>query len=83
MQLIHSNFVYSKDKNHFSVHSNSYIGIDEGKVKGIWPVIPEEYQNVQITDYIDSVIIPAFSDLHVHAPQYPNRGLYMDLLLIG
>lgn len=81
MKLIHADIVFSKDREHLEVHPDSYISVEKGKVKGIWPVIPEEYQNVPLTDYGDCVIIPAFSDLHVHAPQYLNRGLEMDLLL--
>lgn len=81
MLLIHSNIVYSKDRNNLAVYADSYIGVENGLVKGIWPEIPHEYRGLQVTEYGDKVLIPAFSDLHVHAPQYLNRGLEMDLLL--
>ena len=81
MKLIHSDIVYSEDREHMAVHPDSYIAVEKGKVKGIWPVIPEEYRSVPVTDHGNGVLIPAFSDLHVHAPQYLNRGLEMDLLL--
>ncbi|MCQ2563249.1 MAG: amidohydrolase family protein [Mogibacterium sp.] len=81
MKLIHADIVYSEDRAHLAVHPDSYIAVEKGKVKGIWPVIPEEYRNVSVTDHSGGVLIPAFSDLHVHAPQYLNRGLEMDLLL--
>lgn len=81
MKLIHADIVYSEDRAHLAVHPDSYIAVEKGKVKGIWPVIPEEYRNVPVTDHSGGVLIPAFSDLHVHAPQYLNRGLEMDLLL--
>ena len=81
MKLIHADIVYSEDREHLAVHPDSYIAVEKGKVKGIWPVIPEKYRNVPVTDHGEGVLIPAFSDLHVHAPQYLNRGLEMDLLL--
>ena len=81
MKLIHADIVYSEDREHMAVHPDSYIAVEKGKVKGIWPVIPEEYRSVPVTDHGNGVLIPAFSDLHVHAPQYLNRGLEMDLLL--
>lgn len=81
MRLIHADIVYSEDREHLAVHPDSYIAVEDGRVKGIWPVIPEEYRNVPLTDHGDAVLIPAFSDLHVHAPQYLNRGLEMDMLL--
>ena len=81
MKLIHADIVYSEDREHLAVHPDSYIAVESGIVKGIWNEIPEEFRNVQVTDYGSGVLIPAFSDLHVHAPQYLNRGLEMDLLL--
>ena len=81
MKLIHADIVYSEDRTHLAVHPDSYIAVEEGIVKGVWTEIPEEYRNVPLTDYGNAVLIPAFSDLHVHAPQYLNRGLEMDLLL--
>ena len=81
MKLIHADIVYSEDRKHLAVHPDSYIAVEKGIVKGIWPEIPGEYSSVPLTDHGDAVLIPAFSDLHVHAPQYLNRGLQMDLLL--
>ena len=81
MKLIHADIVYSEDREHLAVHPDSYIAVEKGIVKGIWPEIPGEYSSVPLTDHGDAVLIPAFSDLHVHAPQYLNRGLQMDLLL--
>ena len=40
-------------------------------------------KNFPIYDYTDQIIIPGFTDLHVHAPQYAFRGLGMDLELIS
>ena len=50
-------------------------------MEGIYEELPEKLAGAPLTDYGNSVMIPAFSDLHVHAPQFPQRGLGMDLLL--
>ena len=81
MQIIHADIVYSKDREHLAVHPDSYIAVEKGTVAGIWSKIPEEYRNAPLTDHGSDVLIPAFSDLHVHAPQYLNRGIKTDLLL--
>ncbi len=81
MKIIKANIVYSQDREHLVVHNNSYIAIDNAKVAGIYSELPAEFENLPITDYGDGVLIPGFSDMHVHAPQYLNRGLEMDLLL--
>ena len=81
MQLIHAHIVCSRDREHLEVHPDSYIAIEAGRVRGLWPQVPESYHGVAVVDYQDAVLIPAFTDLHVHAPQYLNRGLETDLLL--
>lgn len=64
-----------------AVYGNSYIAVDSGKVEGIYPVIPEKYKHAECIDYGRQMIIPAFSDLHVHGAQYVQRGIGMDCLL--
>lgn len=81
MELYHGNIVYSKSDHELSEHPDSYIAVDRGTVEGIYPMIPEQYAGIPVVDHGDDLIIPAFTDLHVHAPQYPQRGLAMDTLL--
>lgn len=80
-KIYHGDIVYASTADQLEVNENSYIVVKEGKVEGIYPVIPEEYQHVEITDYGRKLIIPAFSDLHVHGSQYVQRGIGMDCLL--
>ena len=82
MQLFHANIVYSESRDTLAVRRDSYIAVDEnGLIEGIYAQLPEKFAKVPVTDFGNAVLIPAFSDLHVHAPQYPQRGLGMDLLL--
>ena len=63
------------------VHENSYIIVEEGVVLQICEELPEQYQGAEVVDYGDKLIIPAFSDLHVHGAQYVQRGIGTDCLL--
>ena len=81
MDVYHGHIVYSKNKDELVEQSNAYIVVDNGVIQNIYQELPQEYRNIKVTDFGNSVIIPAFSDLHVHAPQYPNRGVAMDKLL--
>lgn len=81
MNILHGNILFSKSREELAVHEDSYLAVDNGTVEGIYPVLPEQYRGAEITDYGSGVIIPAFSDLHVHASQYVERGLGMDMLL--
>ncbi|MBR5867881.1 MAG: amidohydrolase family protein, partial [Clostridia bacterium] len=81
MKLYHGDILYTKGPEAFEIRENAWIGVEDGKVAGIYDVLPEELQGLPVTDYGRGLIIPAFTDLHVHAPQYAMRGTGMDLLL--
>lgn len=81
IQIHHGDIVYSVDKDNLQSFTDSYIVVDDGKIAGIFDHIPAEYADAPVTDHGRGVIIPAFSDLHVHASQYVERGLGMDCLL--
>ena len=81
MKVLHGNVFFSKSRKETAVFEDSYIAVENGIVEGVWEKLPEKYQGAEIEDYGNRVIIPAFSDLHVHAPQYPQRALAMDRLL--
>ena len=81
MDIYHGSIVYSKSKDELAQFTDSYIAVENGGVEGIYPVLPEKFAGAAVTDFGNGVIIPAFSDLHVHAPQYPQRGIAMDALL--
>jgi len=81
MKLLHGDIIYSRSSEELAVWENCYLAVDGGIVLGIYPSVPEMYSAVPVTDYGRDLIIPAFSDLHIHAPQYVQRGTGMDLLL--
>ena len=81
MEIIHGDIVYSENKDKLNVFEDSYLVVEDGKVEGIYQEIPDKFKNVPLTDHGRGLIIPAFSDLHVHASQFIQRGIGMDLLL--
>lgn len=81
LKIYHGDIVYAENANKLAVHENSYIVVSDGIIEGIYAEIPEAYKGAEVTDHGRGVIIPAFSDLHVHASQYIQRCLGMDCLL--
>lgn len=81
MELYRGNIVYAETAEKLVEFTHAWLAVEGGRVEGIYPVLPEKFAGLPETDFGDDVIIPAFSDLHVHAPQYPQRGLAMDTLL--
>ena len=83
IKALKGNIIYTKVKDRFEVHENSYIVIEDKKVVGIYKELPEIYKNISIIDYgYNAIIIPSFIDLHIHAPQYLQMGIGLDLELI-
>ena len=81
MKIYRGNIVYSCSCTELVEIPRGYIVIEDGKVVGTYQELPKEYGGAEVLDYGECLIIPSFTDLHVHAPQYPNRGIAMDLLL--
>ena len=79
--LYKGDIVYAGEKESLSVFPASYVAVEDGFINGIYPVLPDCYLGAEVTDYGHALIIPAFSDLHIHASQYAQRGTGMDKLL--
>ncbi len=79
-----AHILYTKDKNRFEVLENGYIAVDDnGCVTGVATDLASlDCEGAEVTDYGDRLLIPAMNDLHVHAPQYRNQGIAMDLELL-
>jgi len=82
MQIYHANIIYTPDSRHFEVVPHGYVVVSDGKVEGVYPTLPPNLSDHPVTDYGDRLLIPAMNDMHVHAPQYRNQGIAMDLELL-
>lgn len=80
--VIKGNICYSKTSRELCIIENGYAVCENGRSAGVYETLPECYEALPQYDYTDKLIIPGLCDLHVHAPQYPFRGLGMDLELI-
>ena len=80
-KLYKAHILFTKEKDRFEVLENGYVAVDaEGRVIGVANEV--ESEDVEIIDFGDRLLIPAMNDLHVHAPQYRNQGIAMDLELL-
>mgnify|MGYP000208247360 CR=1 FL=1 len=67
-------FLFTPAADRMEIHENSYIIVEDWCGFQYCEKIPETYNGVEVVDYGDKLIIPAFSDLHVHGAQYVQRG---------
>ncbi len=51
---------------------------ENGKINGVYSSLPHHLEDIEIEDYGDKLIIPAFTDLHLHSSQLPNRAMGYD-----
>lgn len=77
----HGDILYSPNAEKIESFADHWIVVESGIVSGIFPVLPQQYAGIEQRDYDDKLIIPAFSDLHIHASQYFQRSVGMDKLL--
>ncbi|MCQ2798316.1 MAG: amidohydrolase family protein [Bacilli bacterium] len=80
--IIRGDIIFSNQDKSLNVNKNSYLVSDGYKSLGIFKRIPKKYKDYELIDYKGKLIIPGFSDLHVHAPQYQYRGTGMDVELM-
>ena len=80
--VIKGHICYSRNRNELHIIENGYVVCENNKCAGVFKKLPEKYEAFPMHDYEDKLVIPGFTDLHVHAPQYAFRGLGMDLELI-
>jgi guanine deaminase len=79
---IKGNIIYSENSDELVTVKNGFLVCKDDKIIKVYKELPEEYKDIQITDYGNHLVIPGLCDLHVHAPQYTYRGSGMDLELL-
>ncbi len=83
MNIYRGNIVFTKDKDTFQIYEHGYIVVDsDGIIEDVYAELPIEYTDIKVKDYGECLIIPGFTDLHMHPNQYPNIGLGYDMELM-
>ena len=83
-KIYKAHIFYTKEQNRFEVLENCYVAVSaDGHVKGVATDLSAlADEEAEVIDFGDRLLIPAMNDLHVHASQYRNQGLAMDLELL-
>lgn len=82
MQIYKAHLLFTKERSRFEVVENGYIVVDDNRVTGVYQNLPDSFAKLPVRDFGDKLLIPAMNDMHVHAPQYRNQGIAMDLELL-
>lgn len=82
IRIIKGNIISTSVFGQMDIIKNGYLVYSEERINGVFSTLPEKYKNLAIDDYHDALVMQAFSDMHLHAPQYPMLGMGMDLPLL-
>lgn len=82
IQIYKGNIIFTESLNKFTLLQNGYVVVEDGKVVELLENLTDLYKDEYVTDYGDKLIIPGFVDMHLHAPQFPNRGIGLDKELL-
>ena len=80
--ILHGNLLHAPAFGTLETIPHGYLVLEDGVIRGLFPVLPEACAGCPVTDYGESLIMPSFADLHLHAPQYVMMGMGMDLPLL-
>lgn len=70
--------LYSLSPTDLQVYKDAYVVCDSGICQGVFSKLPPCYEHIPVHDFGNALILPGMSDLHLHAPQYAFRGVWMD-----
>ncbi len=80
MKAYKGNIIYTKTKDEFTTIEDGYLLVDdEGRIVSCKQQRPE---GAELVDYTGKLIIPGFTDCHVHASQMPTIGIGYNTELI-
>lgn len=82
IRAIHGNIVSAPRLGSIEITENGWIVTEDGRILGVFDSLPERFRSAEIDDYGSALILQGFSDMHLHAPQYPMLGMGMDLPLL-
>ena len=82
LTILHGTIVSSPEPGKLDITPGGYLIAEDGCIRGVFSTLPERYAGAPAEEYGESLILPAFCDMHLHAPQYPMLGTGMDLPLL-
>lgn len=82
IKVYKGNLIFTEGPERFTEYENGFIIVEDGKIIELAKELRDEYKDLDLVDYGDNLIIPGFIDMHIHAPQFSNRGLGLDQELL-
>lgn len=79
LKIYRADILYSTKPGELTALPRGYVVVeDDGVVRGTYRVLPDALSGCQVEDLGNLLLIPGFTDLHLHAAQLPTAGLGYD-----
>lgn len=80
---LRGNFIWTEGPDRLCLRPDSFaVCGEDGLCAGVFDALPERYASVPVRDLGNMLVVPGYADMHLHAGQYADLGLGMDLQLI-
>jgi len=76
--VIRGDIAFAPAPDRLELCPDGFLVCEEGRCAGVFPELPERYAGLPLYDRRGMFVIPGYTDLHLHAPQYPNLGIGLD-----
>ena len=82
--IVKGNLIDCTDKCTIRIREKSCILIKNNVIFNVYSenMLPDSYKDEKVVDYKDALIFPGLVEMHLHAPQFPFRGLGTDMELL-
>lgn len=82
IKALKGNIIFAPKFGELTIFEHGYLVYEDELILGAFKELPEQYKSAKVEDFGDNLIMQSFSDMHLHAPQYPMLGMGMDLPLL-
>jgi len=82
LEALKGTIIHAPRMGETEIVENGFLLLKDGAIEGVYSALPEGANPERVHDFTGKLVIPSFSDLHLHAPQYAMLGMGMDLPLI-
>ena len=80
--ILHGNIVSAPELGKLEIVEHGYLVAKNGVIEGVYQHLPDKYIGHEIIGRGNNLILQSFSDMHLHAPQFPMLDMGMDMPLI-
>ncbi|MBP3485862.1 MAG: guanine deaminase, partial [Oscillospiraceae bacterium] len=61
--ILKGTIVSAPELGKLDITENGYLVAEDGKITGVFPVLPERYAGASVEDFGDALILQSFADL--------------------